>query len=491
MNQLISRRNMLRKLSLAAAFGALPLPVFASGVQHSSSPPWDEAERIRSRIKIPTFPIQDFRLTDYGGSGDGRFVNTGAFAAAISACSSSGGGRVIVPAGRWLTGPIHLKSNVNLHVSEGAVLLFSQDPDDYLPVVQTWFEGVELMNYSPFIYAFAAENVALTGSGTLDGQADFDVWWSWRGPRSWKGAKSGTTTGWQEGMPYQKASRNQLMDMVARGVPVEDRQFGAGHYIRSSMVEFNRCRNVLVEGLTLRNAAFWSVHPVLCSNVSVRRINIENPVGANADGVDPECCNDVLIEGCRFDTGDDCISLKSGRNQDGRRLNQPCRNIVIADCHFSSERSALSCGSESSGGIQNVFVENVTAGRVFRFFRIKTNRRRGGINEEIHIRIARVDEALENFIEIQVNFSEPLKDDPGELIAQNFIPVVRDLSFTDIVCGSVDRAFYLPGTAETPIENLLMNNVTIESSEKTSVLSHLQNAIARDVRIGSDKFQFS
>jgi polygalacturonase len=349
---------------------------------------------------------------------------------------------------------------------------------------------MELMNYSPFIYAFEADNVAITGTGVLNGQADFDVWWSWRGPRSWKGAKSGTSTGWQEGMPYQKASRSLLMDMAAAGVPVQERLFGEGHFLRSAMIEFNRCNGVLIEGVTIRNAPFWSVHPVLSKRVIARGVSIENPVGANADGIDPECCTDVLIENCRFDTGDDCISLKSGRDEDGRRLATPCQNVVIAGCHFSSERSAVSCGSESSGGIRNIFVENATADTVFRLFRIKTNARRGGVNENIHIRDVRVKEALENLIEIQTDFSEPLKDGPGGSGTREFIPVIRDISLTDIVCGPAYRAFNLPGTAKTPIRNLSLRRVTIGPVRENNVLSNLVGPVADRVTVGGEPFTF-
>ena len=265
----------------AATTACLAPNVMAHLLSEQPSPSaWDNAADIRNRISLPHFPDRDFPVTDFGAIGDGKMVNTASIKATISACSATGGGRVVIPAGVFLTGPIHLESNVNLHVSENAELLFSKNPGDYLPLVQTWFEGVELMNYSPFVYAFGAENVALTGNGILNGQADFDDWWSWRGPRTWKGAKSGSRTGWQEGMPYQKASRGLLMDMAARGVPIEERKFGEGHYIRSAMVEFNRCNKVLIEGVTLRRAAFWSVHPVLSTNVTARGMTIDNPVGA-------------------------------------------------------------------------------------------------------------------------------------------------------------------------------------------------------------------
>jgi len=490
MKHRLSRRKLLEALGGLAAIGFGPAALGRSQATVPARSPWEEVAAIRARITPPVFPRRDFPITRFGAVGDGRSMNTTAIEAAIAACSAAGGGRVVVPAGRWVTGPIHLRSNIDLHVAQDAELLFSRASTDYLPLVRTWFEGVELMNYSPFIHATGCENVAVTGEGTLDGRADFDVWWSWRGPRSWKGAKSGASTGWREGMPYQKASRDRLMEMAERGVPVGERVFGEGHYLRSAMVEFNRCRNVLIEGVTIRNAPFWSVHPVLSTNVVARGVTIDNPVGANADGIDPECCTDVLIENCRFDTGDDCISLKSGRDREGRRIGTPCQNVVIAGCHFSSERSAVSCGSESSGGVRNVFVEDSDAGAVYRLFRIKTNTQRGGVNENIHFRNVRVAEALENFIEIQPQFSEPLKDGPAGAKPDRFIPVIRNISFTDVRCGPVDRAFYLPGTEETPIQHLTLRRVIIGPAAQDNVLAHLSNPIAEQVAIGGEAFSF-
>jgi len=481
----------VQALGASLTFWQAPTVVARFLADDRSPAPRNDVAGILERIVPPDFPERNYPITDFGATPDAQSLNTAAFEAAIEACSAAGGGRVVVPAGAWRTGPIHLRSHVNLHLSEGAELLFSQVPADYLPRVRTWFEGMELMNYSPFIYAFGAENIAVTGKGILNGQADFDVWWSWRGPRSWKGAKSGTTTGWQEGMPYQQASRQRLMDMAAEGVPVKDRRFGDGHFIRSAMVEFNRCRNVLIDGVTIRNAAFWSVHPVLSTNVTARGVTIDNPVGANADGIDPECCTDVSIENCSFETGDDCISLKSGRDHDGRRLATPCQNVLISGCHFSSERSAVSCGSESSGGVRNVFVENVTADSVFRLFRIKTNTQSGGVHENIHILNASVGEALENLIEIQPDFSEPLKDGPAGAGPREYIPVIRDISLTDIRCGHAGRAFYLPGSERTPIQNLVLRRVTIGSATKENVLAHLTNPVADQVSIGGRAFSFS
>lgn len=248
-----------------------------------------------------------------------------AFAKAIAACNSAGGGRVVVPKGEFLTGAVHLKSNVNLHVEAGAVLRFMRETRKY-PVVLTRFEGVELMNYSPFIYDFEQENIALTGSGTIDGNADAEHWWDWK-DRTRGGTKSSDTTN----------DRDKLFQMAERGVPVEPRVFGEGHFLRPMFIQPYRCKSVLIEGVTLLSSPMWQVHPVLCQNVTVQHLTIRAN-GPNTDGCDPESCDGVLIRDNFFSTGDDCIAIKSGRNADGRRLHTPSENIVIQSCHMRRYR---------------------------------------------------------------------------------------------------------------------------------------------------------
>lgn len=211
------------------------------------------------------------------------------------------------------TGAIHLKSNVDLHLAADATIKFSPDPKQYLPLVFTRWEGTELMNYSPFIYAFEQENIAVTGEGTLDGQAGLEHWWRWNGRKNW---------GWKEGEPSAAKARNLLHEMAENGTPVSEREFGEGSYLRPQFIQPYRCKNVLIEGITIKNSPMWEVHPVLCTNVTVRKLTI-NSTGPNNDGCDPESCADVLIEDCSFNTGDDCIAIKSGRNADGRRLHAP------------------------------------------------------------------------------------------------------------------------------------------------------------------------
>jgi len=300
----------------------------------------------------------------------------------------------VIPAGVFLTGAIHLASNVNLRLEDGATLRFSQDPHDYLPVVFTRFESTECMNYSPFIYAFEQSNIAVTGNGTLDGGADADHWWPWK-----KNAVRG---------PQPASSDNRaLLAQGEKDVPVSQRVYGDGSTLRPNFVQPYRSTNVLLEGVTIRNSPMWELNPVLCRNVTVRNVKISSH-GPNNDGCDPECSTDVLIDGCEFDTGDDCIAIKSGRNRDGRRVNVPCENIVVRNCRMKDGHGGVSIGSEVSGGIRNVYMENnrMDSPHLDRALRIKTNSHRGGDLENFYFRNNTVGEVAGGVIDIDFYYEE-------------------------------------------------------------------------------------
>ncbi|MFA6744068.1 MAG: glycoside hydrolase family 28 protein, partial [Candidatus Neomarinimicrobiota bacterium] len=287
--------------------------IFTCGTAQTSAVGWDQVPAILEKIVPPKFNNKDFDITKFGAIGDGKFDCTQAFARAVEACHQAGGGRVIVPSGEFLSGAIQLKSNVNLHVTGEGVILFSKDMRKFLPIVYTRFEGMECMNYSPFIYAYEQENLAITGSGVIDGQADNETWWNWVVKKEY---------GWKEGLPNQEADRDLLLKMADDNIPVNERVFGDGHYLRPNFIQFYKCKNILIENVTLKRSPMWEIHPVLCENMTVRKVTIVSH-GPNNDGCNPESCRNVLIKDCYFDTGDDCIAIKSGRNGDGRRIKVP------------------------------------------------------------------------------------------------------------------------------------------------------------------------
>jgi unsaturated rhamnogalacturonyl hydrolase len=410
-----------------AANGQMAVPVAAPATaKRSSSPAWTRVLEILSRIQGPVFPARQFPITDFGATG-GQVDCTEAIRRAIGACAQAGGGRVVVPAGEFLTGPIHLRSNVELHLDQGATLKFRADPGAYLPTVFTRFEGMECYNYSPLIYAYEQENVAVTGEGLLDGQADDSNWWGWKGRKQV-----------QEGAPNQAAARQRLVKMVDQNVPVNERRFGEGSSLRPSFIEFYRCRNVLIAGVRIRRSPMWELHPTLCTNVIVRGVNILSH-GPNNDGCDPECCRDVLIEGCVFDTGDDCIAIKSGRNNDGRRLGVASENLIIRGCTMKDGHGGVVIGSEVSGGCRNVFAEDcqMDSPNLERVLRLKSNAVRGGAIENIFMRNVTVGQVADAVLQIDFLYEEGAKG--------QYKPAARNVVMENITVNHTPRVFNVVG----------------------------------------------
>ncbi|MBA4138188.1 MAG: glycoside hydrolase [Opitutus sp.] len=411
---------------------------------------WADYERVLARIKAPTFPAKDFPITDFGTQA-GAPDSSAAITQAIAAANAAGGGRVVIPAGEWFTGAIHLKSNVNLHVSKGATLKFLTDPAKY-PVVFSRWEGVEVMNYSPLIYAWKQENIAITGEGTLDGQADWDNWWAWN-----KKIPGQAT--------IQKPDRDALFEMGERGVPVEQRMFGPGHFLRPNFIQPYRCKNILIEGVTIVRSPMWEIHPVLSENITVRGVKIYSH-GPNNDGCDPESSRDILIEDCVFDTGDDCIAIKSGRNNDGRRVNVPSENIIIRNSVMKDGHGGVVLGSEISGGVRNVFIENceMDSPNLDRALRFKNNAVRGGVLENVFMRNVRVGQVAEAVLTIDLLYEEGAKGD--------FKPVVRNVQMENITSSASPRGLYIRGFPGAVIENIRISNSTFNNLTATEVVEH-------------------
>ncbi len=411
---------------------------------------WDQVPEILARIVPPQFPARDFVITRFGAVGDGKADCGGAIRKAIAACAEAGGGRVVVPAGDFLTGPVHLLSGVNLHLETNAVLRFSTDPQAYLPAVFTRFEGIECYNYSPLIYAFEQKNVAVTGAGMLDGQAAESNWLAWKGQ---KNKEDGT----------QKAARARLVKMMEANTPVAERRFGAGDFLRPSFVEFNRCQNVLIEGVRIRRSPMWELHPLLCTNVTVRGVDIVSH-GANNDGCDPESCTDVLIEGCLFDTGDDCIAIKSGRNADGRRVGVPSQNIVVRNCTMRDGHGGVTIGSEISGSCSNVFVENceMSSPDLTCALRLKSNAMRGGVLQNIFMRNVKVGRVSDSVLQIDFLYEEGARG--------SFNPVARNIVMENIQGADIPRVLNVRGFPGASIRGVRIYNSTFRQIKKPDVV---------------------
>ena len=462
-----SRRAFLRAMA-AGAGGALVTPhllgalewdrrarILRDGVEPDG---WDRVPGILARIVAPTFRARDVVITSYGAKADGQTDCTSAIRQAILACNAEGGGRVVVPSGTFRTGPIHLLSNVNLHVADGATLRFSTNPNDYLPAVFTRFEGMELMGYSPLIYAFEQENVAVTGRGMLDGQAGDEHWWPW------KGAKA---HGYRAGDPTQQAARDRLAEVMEAGAPVAQRVFADGSFLRPQFIQPYRCRNVLIEDVHIVNSPMWEIHPVLCTNVIVRRVRIRSH-GPNNDGCDPESCRDVLIEECEFDTGDDCIAIKSGRNADGRRLKAPTENVVIRNCVMKDGHGGVTVGSEISGDVRWVFAERCTmdSPNLDRALRLKTNAMRGGVLEHIYMRDVTVGQVSDAILQVDFNYEEAAKG--------AFLPVVRDINMERVSSRKSRYALNLRGFANAPITDVRLTDCQFHDVAQGSIIENVR-----------------
>jgi polygalacturonase len=416
------------------------------------------------------FPARDYVATAYGAAGDGRTDDHAALGRALTACADQGGGRVVVPPGEYLTGPLHLRSRVNLHLCAGATLRFATDSCRYLPPVLTRWEGVECMGLSPFIYAHAQQLVAVTGDGALDGQAGPGQWWDWAGP--WDGTE---LTGWTPERPHQGAARHRLQQWAESDVPVSRRVMTPQDLLRPMFIQFHRCQDVLVEGVMLRNMPMWGVHPVFCRAVTVRRVRVISH-GPNNDGCVPDSSRDVLVEDCLFDTGDDCIAIKAGRNRDGRRVHAPAEDIVIRGCRMREGHSGIAIGSEISGGVRRVFIERcaMDSPRLDHALRIKANSTRGGVVEQIRLRDTEVAGVRESALRVDLLYDAT--EEQGERW-----PQVRDVLIERLACERGGRAVWIEGLPGMPVRDVRLNDCVFRRVDAPNILHHVEGVTLRRV----------
>ena len=437
----------MRYLKLLLLFMAFPVLAIADN--------WNDKlyRQIEQNISEPVFPDKEFVITKYGASvKNSALKNQKAINKAIVECSKAGGGKVVVPEGKFNTGPVVLKSNVNLVVSKGATLLFSTDKKLF-PIVLTRWEGMDCLNYQPCIYAYGEENVAITGEGTIDGNGSNETWWKMCGKD-----KFGWTPELEES---QKIGRPLLFEYSEAGKPFEERNM-KDTGLRPQLVNIYKCNNVAIKDVTLLRSPFWVIHPLLCKNVTVKGVKIWNE-GPNGDGCDPESCEDVLIEGCVFHTGDDCIAIKSGRNADGRIWNLPSKNIIVRDCIMEDGHGGVVVGSEITGGCQNVFVENckMDSPDLDRVLRIKTNTCRGGVIENIYMRNVEVGQCREAVMRIDLNY------EPNEPAKRGFIPTGRNVYMSNVTCRKSKYGILINGLDDA--DNIY--NINVENCNFTGVES--------------------
>ena len=452
------------------------------------------------QVQRPSIPVRVVDIRDFGGVGDGVTLNSEAFANAIDALAEAGGGRLLVPTGVWLTGPITLKDNIDLHIRPDAVLLFSTDRNLY-PIVETVFEGLDTKRCISPINAVGAKNIAITGGGTIDGNGD-----SWRqvkkskiSPSQWKALlKSGGFTNSKGDIWYPDSSsfRGAVVSdafNVPQGLETEEEWNSVKTYLRPVMISLRECENVLLEDCLFQNSPCWNIHPLMCRNVIIDNITVRNPwYSQNGDGLDVDSCENVLVINSSFDVGDDAICIKSGKDEDGRRRARPCRNLIVDNCIVFHGHGGFVVGSEMSGGVENIKVSNCRFLGTDVGLRFKSCRGRGGVVKNIYIEDivmmniptepllfdlhyggkSAVEAAADGASAFDVAFKE----------ADETTPQFRDIYIKDVVCSGAARAMYFNGIPEKNIENIVVENCEIVSV-KGADLRYSTGVVLRDVNI--------
>lgn len=382
-----------------------------------------------------------YNVTKYGARNDSSKLATAAIKKAIDAASKAGGGTVYFPAGKYLTGAIHLKSNITIFIDAGAELHFSDNFDDYLPMVESRYEGVDVKSFSPLFYAYKAENISIIGRGLIDGHGK--KWWDFVEGYKEDQARSK----WQ----YEFDKLNQ--DIV---LPDDPKQMKRG-FLRPPFIQTMFCKNVLIEGITIRNSPFWTVNPEFCENVKIHAVTINNPHSPNTDGINPESCNNVHISDCHISVGDDCITIKSGKDEPGRRMATPAENYVITNCTMLSGHGGVVIGSEMSGDVRKITISNCVFDGTDRGIRIKTARGRGGVVEEIRVSNIIMKNIKQQAIVLDMQYAKTNVEP-----VSSRTPKFRNIHFSNIT-GDVNQAGYLNGLEEMPIENITFNDINMEA----------------------------
>jgi len=414
---------------------------------------------ILKNIVAPAFPTTVFNVLEYGALNDGVTDARTAINKAITACSNAQGGIVLIPPGKYyVAGSIILKSHVNLKVEAGAEVNFSSHPKDYSPFVLTVWEGTELFNYSPLVYGYHVSDVAITGKGTLNGDA------------------SGEYATWR---PQGSEMQGRLRQMGIDQVPVNERNFGLGSKLPPNMIEFFGCSNILVQDIHISDAPYWVIHPVFCNNVTVRGVEI-NSNNLNNDGCDPEYTRNVLIENSTFNVGDDAVAIKAGRDQDGWRIGQPTENIVIRNCLFNSKCNGLCIGSEMSAGVQNVFMENVVVKNSLSGLYFKSNPDRGGFIRNVWVRNVSCDSVRTALIRFEPNYPGGRGGHTPALFSNFLIENVKGDRSGE--CG-----FYAVGIKNHSLKDITLRNIYLRQCKTPYIMQNVENVLFENVILGGIK----
>lgn len=453
-----------------------------TSVKSDSCDLYDNLEFKMSAIADPVIPALSVSVTDFGAVGDGQTLNTQAFTDAIGYVSAKGGGTVIIPRGIWLTGPITLKSNLNIHTESGALVIFSKNKDLY-PLVETSFEGLNTVRCMSPINGREIENIAFTGEGIFDGSGE-----AWRMVKrskltesQWKdlvasgGIVDDREQNWYPSESFKKGTELSDMNVPRSFTKIEDYQ-EIKDFLRPVMVSLVKCKNVLLDGPVFQNSPAWCIHPLMCENLIVRNLEVRNPwFSQNGDGIDIESCKNSLVYKCSFDVGDDAICIKSGKDKDGRLRGMPTENLVVKDCIVYHGHGGVTVGSEMSGGVKNMHVSGCTFIGTDVGLRFKSNRGRGGVVEGIYISDVDMLNIPTNAISFNLYYgglsvSEMMAENKNNNGTQESIPEVteetpqfKDIIIKNIRCKGALQAVYLQGLPEMNLENVLLENLTMEA----------------------------
>jgi polygalacturonase len=448
---LFDRRMLIQQL----AAGAVALPLAAAAAEplfgYAAQPPAKAAAQKKSALAAYTFNVRDF-----GAVPDGKSLCTAAMAGAVAAATRTGGGKVIVPPGKYLTGPIFLQSNLEFEVMTGATLIAAHDLQDYPTVAGRW-EGINRTVYASLFTGTDLENVTLSGGGVLDGQGEF--WWD-----------------------LQRKTFALRRSLGLDGREPENPPDAPLRWPRPRMIHLIRCRNVRISGLTIQNSPSWNVHPVLCQEVWMDGLRIlSHEDSMNTDGIDPDSCSNVIISNCFINVGDDCIVIKSGYRYQPGNPYPPCENIVVTNCVFKEGHGGVVIGSETAGGVRNVAISNCVCDGTDRGLRFKTGRGRGNVVENIRASNVVMRDIAQAAIEVQMFYEPSERSRPAPF--NQFTPTFRNFHFSDIVVASARRAMLVEGLPESPMQSLSVRNLEVQSAQNGILCSTVRGLALENVTV--------